>query len=37
MPRPLFLDDPKRLFALLGFGGALGFCLLALLLRPTAR
>ena len=33
-PRPLFLDDPKLFFALLGFGGALGFCLLALLLRP---
>ena len=33
-PRPLFLDDPKQFFALLGFGGALGFGLLALLLRP---
>ena len=33
-PRPVFLDDPKLFFALLGFGGALGFCLLALLVRP---
>jgi hypothetical protein len=32
--RPLFLDDPKQLFASLGLGGALGFCLLALLLHP---
>jgi hypothetical protein len=32
--RPLFLDYPKQLFALLGFGGALGFGSLALLLRP---
>lgn len=36
LPRPLFLDDPKQFFLLLGFGGALGFFLLALLLRPGA-
>jgi hypothetical protein len=35
--RPLFLDDPKQFFTLFGFGGALGFCLLALLLRPRCR
>lgn len=34
VPRPLFLDDPKQFFALLGLGGALGCALLALLLRP---
>ena len=34
LPRPLFLDDPKEFFALLGFGLALGSGLLALLLRP---
>jgi hypothetical protein len=33
--RPLFLDDPKQLFALLGFAGALGCGLLALCLRST--
>lgn len=32
-PRPLFLEDPKQFFALLGFGGALVLGLLALLLR----
>lgn len=32
-PRPHFLDDPHLFFALFGFGGALGFGLLALLLR----
>lgn len=37
VPRPLFLDDPKQFFALLGLGGALGFALLALLLRPRRR
>lgn len=35
--RPLFLDDPKQFFTLFGFGGALGFGLLALLLRPSSR
>lgn len=34
IPRPLFLDDPKQFFALLGLGGALGSGLVALLLRP---
>jgi hypothetical protein len=34
VPRPLFLEDPKQFFALLGLGGALGSSLLALLLRP---
>jgi hypothetical protein len=33
-PRPLILDDPKEFFALLGFCGAIGWSLLALLLRP---
>jgi hypothetical protein len=33
-PRPLFLDDPRLFFTLFGFGGALGFSLLALLLHP---
>jgi len=33
-PRPIFLDDPKLFFTLFGFGGALGFSLLALLLHP---
>jgi hypothetical protein len=33
-PRPLVFDDPKLFFSLFGFGGALGFALLALLLRP---
>ncbi|HJX28668.1 MAG TPA: transglutaminase-like domain-containing protein [Thermoanaerobaculia bacterium] len=32
-PRPLFLDDPKQFFALFGFGGAIAWGLLALLLR----
>lgn len=36
-PRPLFLDDPKQLFTLLGFCGALGMSLAALLLRPRLR
>jgi hypothetical protein len=34
-PRPFLLDDPKLFFTLFGLGGALGFTLLALLLRPS--
>lgn len=33
-PRPFLFDDPKLFFTLFGFGGASGFSLLALLVRP---
>ncbi len=36
-PRPLFLDDPKQFFMLLGLGGGAGLGVLALIARPRRR